>query len=143
VPALTFPIVDVRDVAEAHLRALALPREKTEGRRFILSHEEKLSLLDMSAVLRDEFAPMGYRPSAMPMPKWFARVGALFLPELHTLLPLWGRAGASFDAEPARSVLGIEFRDARDAVRLSAYSAVHFGVVPQTAAFKQKWVPPQ
>jgi len=141
IPAVTFTVVDVRDVAEAHLRALTLPREQTEGHRFVLAHE-RLSMVEMGAILNDEFAPMGYNPTTGTMPKWLAYIAGLFMSELHTLLPRWDRPGATFDVTPSKVLLGIEYRDVREAVRLSGYSAIHLGLVPKTPGLKQRWVPP-
>ena len=141
VPATAFSCVDVRDVAEAHLRALTLPREATEGRRFIVAHDTLL-FSEMGVVLRDEFAPAGYHPPTVTMPKWLAHVAAVFVPDLRGLLPGWGRKGATYDVAPSRDVLGIQYHDVKESVRLAGYSAVYHGLVPKKPALKLKWVPP-
>ncbi|HHG86457.1 MAG TPA: aldehyde reductase [Bacteroidetes bacterium] len=52
VPELHFGIVDVRNVAQAHVEAAY--REKVEGRH-ILAHEKSLSMVDLASILREEY----------------------------------------------------------------------------------------
>jgi dihydroflavonol-4-reductase len=59
VPHLLFHIVDVRDVAAAHVKALTTPGAANQ--RYICSAvEESVPFAVISATLHDEFAPLGY-----------------------------------------------------------------------------------
>jgi len=55
---MTFPTLDVRDVAEAHYKALF--REGIHGQRIILG-QEKLSFYDVVNWLDVEFSKFGYK----------------------------------------------------------------------------------
>lgn len=56
-PRLRTGIVDVRDVADLHLRAMATPR--AAGRRFLANADgPSLSLLDIAQILRRELGPL-------------------------------------------------------------------------------------
>ena len=71
-PELEFAIVDVRDVAEGHLRAGLIP--EAEGRHILVS--ETLSLIEMSAVLRSHFGDGFTVPAPDPVEAGGAHAGA-------------------------------------------------------------------
>ena len=68
VPKIYFGLVDVRDVADLHLRAMTSPAAK--GERFIAVAGETLSILDIAKVLR---RTMG--ASAARVPRWRRPIG--------------------------------------------------------------------
>lgn len=55
-PAMKLGIVDVRDVALAHI--LAMKEEKSNGQRILIS-AEVLSFQQIANILREEFAKQG------------------------------------------------------------------------------------
>lgn len=57
VPTVQFGLVDVRDVAQAHIRAMREPR--SDGLRILLSYQPSFWFMDIANVLRDEFASQG------------------------------------------------------------------------------------
>lgn len=57
VPAVKFGLVDVRDVAEAHIKAMRNP--ETDGHRLLVTYQPSYSFLDIANVLRNEFGPQG------------------------------------------------------------------------------------
>jgi nucleoside-diphosphate-sugar epimerase len=60
VPRQRFGIVDVRDVADVHLRAMAVP--DAAGRRYlVLADGPTLSFLDLAQILREHLGPKGER----------------------------------------------------------------------------------
>ena len=56
VPKLGMGVIDVRDVALAHLRAMRIP--EANGQRFILC-ERTIWFKDLALILDKEFAPLG------------------------------------------------------------------------------------
>ncbi len=58
-PDMWFGVVDVRDVADLHLRAMTEPA--AAGERFIAVSGEPLSLLDVATVLRERFGDLAAR----------------------------------------------------------------------------------
>ena len=110
-PELEFAIVDVRDVAEAHLRAGMMP--EASGRHILVS--ESLSVMDIAEVLRDHFGD-GY-----PFPRHtVSRAVALMLAPKRGIPQAVARRNLGyplrFDNRRAREALGMTFRPAAESV---------------------------
>jgi dihydroflavonol-4-reductase len=103
VPRLGFPVVDVRDVALAHLRALAMP--ETAGERFIAA-AGSLWLTDWGRILKRRWPDRRMPTRAAPKP--LLRLLALFDREIRASLPGVGYR-EEVSADKARSLLGIDF----------------------------------
>ncbi|VDN41575.1 unnamed protein product [Gongylonema pulchrum] len=58
VPAVQFGLVDVRDVAQAHIRAMCEPR--SDGQRILVTSQPSFWFIDIANVLRHEFSSQGY-----------------------------------------------------------------------------------
>ncbi|MDP3197554.1 aldehyde reductase [Tabrizicola sp.] len=84
-PPLGFPIVDVRDVAEMHLRALQRP--ETEGRRYIAS-SGSMAFVDMGRTLKAAYPTR--RIPTREAPKAIVRFLSLFDPQIKSILPKLG-----------------------------------------------------
>lgn len=123
VPRLGFSIVDVRDVALMHLRALQ--REESVGHRFIAA-ERFMWMADMARVLKAEFP--GRRIPTREAPDWLMRFMALWDPQIRAVVPQLGTRWPG-DNAPAAELLGIEFIDARTAIKTSAAALLREGVV--------------
>ncbi len=105
-PRIGFNVVDVRDVADLHIRAMTAP--EAAGQRFIASGE-RMWMSDVAAVLK---ATPGIDASLVPsrrMPDWTARLLALFVPQVRAVAPMIGRRH-SFSGDKARRVLGFVLR---------------------------------
>ena len=106
-----FGIVDVRDVAEAHLRAALIP--EANGRHILVS--ETMSLPEVVRVLRSHFG------GRFPFPRYTVPrlVAALFSPLRGVPRRLvWRNAGhpLRFDNRYAKSDLGMSFRPAAESI---------------------------
>jgi dihydroflavonol-4-reductase len=110
VPDMGFPIVDVRDVAEMHLRALQHP--ETAGKRYICAGES-LSFADMTRALKDTF-PNRKIPTRVA-PNFVMRILGLFDSEIRSILPALGQIERVNNAR-ARSEMAMTFIPGRDAV---------------------------
>ena len=119
-PSLAFEVVDVRDVADLHIRAMIAP--EAEGERLIATGE-LLWMGEMAAILREQLGPAAAKVPAKPMPDLLVRVAAPFNPELRTLLPLLGRKLRHSSAK-AQRMLGWLPRPAADTVVDSGRSIV-------------------
>ena len=74
-PRLYFGVVDVRDVADLHLRAMTHPAAR--GERFIPSGDI-MSMLAIATVLRERLGDAAKKVPARELPSWLVRVAALF-----------------------------------------------------------------
>ncbi|KAK0405651.1 hypothetical protein QR680_018113 [Steinernema hermaphroditum] len=73
-PKICLGVVDVRDVAVAHIRALERP--ETNGQRILVTHTSPVWFGDMANWLHEEFSPRGYRISKIVTPTWLLKVYA-------------------------------------------------------------------
>lgn len=122
-PNVMLQVVDVRDVAAAHLRAMDVP--EAAGRRFLLSGE-LMSLRDVADVLRREVPELSGRISRIPAPDWTVRAAARFVPALRDVVPLLGRT-LRHDSSEAERVLGWAPRPAVETLVDSAWCLAEMG----------------
>jgi dihydroflavonol-4-reductase len=101
-PDIGFGVVDVRDVADLHLRALVAPG--LAGERFIASGRF-MKLAEIAAVLRHELGSAAARVPTRRIPDVVLRIGALFSPMLRTAAGELGTVREHSSAH-AREVLG-------------------------------------
>ncbi|WP_062115890.1 NAD-dependent epimerase/dehydratase family protein [Aureimonas sp. AU40] len=125
VPKISFGVVDVRDVAAAHVAALTHPA--AAGRRFIVSGGA-LSLMDIADELRASFPQLARRMPKHLFPSTPIRLAARVSRRARMLAAELGDA-KRLDTGPAREVLGMEFREPREAVRALGESLIRFGLV--------------
>jgi dihydroflavonol-4-reductase len=102
-PRLGFPVVDVRDAALAHLRALARP--ETAGERFIAA-AGALWMTDWGRILKQRWPDRRMPTRAAPKP--LLRLLALFDGEVRAALPGVGHR-EEVSAAKAQDLLGIDF----------------------------------
>ncbi|MEZ5911302.1 MAG: aldehyde reductase [Paracoccaceae bacterium] len=118
-PRLGFPVVDVRDVALAHVRALEVP--EAAGQRFIAS-AGSLWMTDWGRILKTVYPKRRMPTRAAPM--FVLRLLALFDGEIRAVLDSIGKI-ERVSSEKARQVLGIDFIDADKALIAAAESLSH------------------
>jgi len=67
-PRIYFGVVDVRDVAELHLRAMTHPAAK--GERFIAVSGNAISMVDIARILRARLGTSARRVPRLHLPDW-------------------------------------------------------------------------
>ncbi|WAJ30838.1 NAD-dependent epimerase/dehydratase family protein [Antarcticirhabdus aurantiaca] len=125
VPAVSFGIVDVRDVARAHVAALTAT--DAVGHRFILSGGTR-SLLQLGAGIARAEPAYRRRVPRFALPDALVRAAAAVIPSVRTLVPDLGR-GKQFDTAPAETILGLRFRPPEEAIAAMAKSLRRFRIV--------------
>jgi dihydroflavonol-4-reductase len=113
-PMVSFSCVDVRDVAEAHLRALERPQ--TAGRR-IPCTAGVMSMPDMARVLKAAYPAR--KITRRVAPKFVLRLLAMFDPDIRAILPSLRQAHHVSNAR-ARKDLDMRFISPDGALRASA-----------------------
>ena len=128
-PDIGFGIVDVRDVADLHVRALKAPR--MAGERFIASGRF-MKLREIAALLRTE---LGHEPgqsahkvTTRNVPDWLVRIAAHFNPLAKAVVGELGNV-RNQDASHAKAVLGWVSRPVEQSILDSARSLVSLGIV--------------
>jgi dihydroflavonol-4-reductase len=127
-PRIHFAIVDVRDVADLHIRAMSHPG--ANGERFVAVAENgsAMSMLEMADVLRARLGDAATKAPTRELPDWVVRAGAIFDPAMRQLLPMLGKVRNATSAK-AQRVLGWKPRPREDALVATAESLLKFGIV--------------
>jgi nucleoside-diphosphate-sugar epimerase len=103
VPDIVLNIVDVRDVADLHIRAMRTP--EAAGQRFIASADGQISLPEIAALLKKERPDVSKLVATRQLPTWILRLGALISERGKEALLLI-RMNRTVSNQKARSVLG-------------------------------------
>lgn len=118
--------VDVRDVADLHVRAMVHP--DAAGERFLAVAGEPMTFPEIAALLRANLGESATHVPTRVLPDWLVRFGALFNRQLKAVAPQLGRPKRA-SHEKAQRVLGWQPRSNEDAVLASAESLVRLGLV--------------
>jgi len=102
-PHFSLGLVDVRDVADLHLRAMTHPA--AAGERFLAISGDSVSLLEIAKRLKALLGKEARRVSTWPVPDWMVRVAACLIPQVRRLLPHLGRT-KQISSEKAIRMLG-------------------------------------
>jgi nucleoside-diphosphate-sugar epimerase len=130
-PKLSFGVVDVRDVADLHLRAMTDPRAK--GERFIATAGDFMSLREIASILKARMGAAARRVPTRELPDWLVRLIALAEPSLRQVVPELGKAKNATSAK-AKSVLGWTPRSREDAIVATAESLLGLGALKEKVA---------
>jgi nucleoside-diphosphate-sugar epimerase len=125
-PQLCFGVVDVRDVADLHLRAMADPA--AAGERFLAVAGDFLWIREIAATLREHLGASARRVPTRQLPNWLVRLAALRDPAIRQILPELG-VHKNASSDKARRVLGWSPRSPQDAVVASAESLLRLGLL--------------
>lgn len=124
-PRISFPCVDVRDVAKMH--RLALETDAPSGGRY-LAVSESIWMLDMARAIKASLGPFARKVPTRPMPDWVLRMIAIFDPVARQAVHDLGR-WYGVDNSQTRRALKMEFIPASKAASDMAESLVRLGVV--------------
>jgi nucleoside-diphosphate-sugar epimerase len=125
-PQLHFGVVDVRDVADLHLRAMMDPAAR--GERFLAVAGDFMSLLQMAQVLRRRLGSAARRVPTWQLPNWLVRLAALRDPAVKQILPELGKT-KNATSQKARRLLGWAPRSNEDALVATAESLRQLGLL--------------
>jgi nucleoside-diphosphate-sugar epimerase len=125
-PRLYFGAVDVRDVADMHLRAMVSPL--ANGERFLAVAGDLVSILDMGTILRQHMGAAARRTPTREIPDWIVRRLALFVPELKLIAPELGKR-KEVSNEKAKRILGWVPRSNEEAIVAAGESLFRLGLV--------------
>lgn len=124
-PDFSVPVVDARDVADAHVRAMILP--EAAGERFIVGGQA-LSIKDIASVLKQDFPAYARKLPKFVLPNWLAGLASRFDPGLKLIVGELGR-DARVSNEKAKRILGWQPRPEAEAISASADSLIAAGLV--------------
>jgi nucleoside-diphosphate-sugar epimerase len=128
-PKLSFGVVDVRDAADLHLRAMTSPAAK--GERFLAVADDFMSMLQIAQALKRRLGDAARKVPTRELPNWLVRLAALRDPAVKQIVPELGKVKNATNAK-ARRVLGWNPRSNEDAVVATAESLLRLGLVGDT-----------
>ena len=125
-PKIYFGVVDVRDVADLHLRAMTHPA--AVGERFLAVSGDFMSVAEMAKVLKNRMGVWAKRVRTWQIPNFVVRLAALRDPAVRQVTPELGKR-KNATSEHARKLLGWEPRSREDAIAATAESLVKLGLL--------------
>jgi len=125
-PRLSFGVVDVRDVADLHLRVMTNPA--ANGERFLAVAEDFVSMQGVAKILKRSLGASAKRVPTREIPDWILRIAAIFDPSVRQVLPELGRAKNGTNAK-AKRILGWSPRTNEEAVIATAESLLQLGLL--------------
>lgn len=124
-PRVGFCVVDVRDVADAHLKAMTVP--DAAGERF-LAAGRFMWMSEVADVLREQFPDYRKKLPKGELPDWLLKALILVNPPLKAVVPELGRERHCSN-EKARRVLGWTPRSEEEAIIESAQTLIDLNVI--------------
>ena len=125
-PRMCFGAVDVRDVADLHLRAMTNPAAK--GERFIAVAGDFMWIVEIAKVLKARLGDAAKRVPTRELPNWLVRLAAFKDPAVKQIIPELGK-WKNATSEKAQRVLGWSPRSREDSVVATAESLMRLGLV--------------
>jgi len=125
-PHLFVPVVDVRDVASAHILAMTTP--DAAGQRFLVATGPAMELSAIGAILKANLGAGAGKVPTRSIPNFVIRLAALFSPQFRANVPDLGYA-RRVSSEKAERMLGWRARPATDAIVAAGRSMVAKGLV--------------
>lgn len=125
-PKINCGFVDVRDVADLHLRAMTHPA--ANGERFIAIAGESLWMIDVARVLRRRMGAAAARVPTRVLPNWLVRLGTLGNPVMRGAVPLLG-LNMNATSEKAMRLLDWAPRSSEEAIVATAESLIRLGLL--------------
>ncbi|GLQ79536.1 dihydroflavonol-4-reductase [Mesorhizobium huakuii] len=125
-PRLSFGVVDARDVADLHVRAMTNPAAK--GERFLAVSGDFMTVREIAQTVKTRLGDAAARVKTRELPDWLVRIVGLFNPEAAQLATELGKVKNATNAKAVR-VLGWAPRSREDALAATGESLVRLGLL--------------
>jgi len=126
VPRLYFGLVDVRDVADLHLRAMTHAAAK--GERFLAVAGDFMSIQEIATLLVERAGELAAKVPTRQLPDFMVRMAGLTDARVRQILPELGKVKNATGAK-ARRLLGWSPRSREEALLATAESLAALGLV--------------
>jgi nucleoside-diphosphate-sugar epimerase len=125
-PDVWIPIVDVRDVAIAHVLAMTTP--DAAGQRFLVAAGPAIPMKEIGAILRADLGDAAKKVPTRSIPSFVVRTAAIFSAEFRPIVPDLGYARKPSSAKAER-ILGWKARRPEEAIIATGESMLAKGLV--------------
>lgn len=127
VPNIPLNIVDVRDVADLHIRAMTTPL--ANGERFIATADGQISMPEIARLVKDKMPEVAKQVSTRILPNWILYVAALFNEQAKHAAPLLSINRHVSNAK-AKNVLGwTPIATNEEIIRITVNSMLQYGII--------------
>jgi nucleoside-diphosphate-sugar epimerase len=126
VPNISFGVVDVRDVADLHIRAMTSP--DANGERFLAVAGEPVSVKEMADMIKSHLGDAAKKVPSRVLPDWLVKFAAFLDPTLKSVMPDLGKRPAASN-QKAKDILNWAPRSNEEAVLATAESLLAFGLI--------------
>lgn len=123
-PNVAFGIVDVRDVADLHVRAMTAP--EAAGERFLAIAGTFMTVPEIAATLRERMGEDARKVPTRRLPDWLVRLVAVFDSSVKQITPELGKVKQASN-EKAKRLLGWSPRTNEEAIVATGESLVRLG----------------
>lgn len=123
IPNLVLGIVDVRDAADLHIKAMTNP--KAAGERFLALSDGTFSLPQIANLLREKMPEISGKISKKGVPNWQVKLAALFNDHAKAIAPMLG-VNRNASNDKAKTFLGWKPRTKEEAILETVKSMIHF-----------------
>lgn len=126
VPKVNSGFVDVRDVADLHLRAMTLPA--ANGQRFLAISGHSHWFIELARILRRRLGKRAGKVATRELPNWVVRLAALRDPNMRMMA---AQVGKVMDASSAKAERLLDWhpRPVEESLVDTAESLIKFGLV--------------
>ncbi len=125
-PKLSFSVVDVRDVADIHIKAMKSP--EANGQRFLAASDGSTSLPEIAKLLHSQPNEYAKKVTTTVLPDWVVKIVAYFKPELKSVSTQLGKVKV-LSNKKAKEMLGWQPRDKETTIIDTAESLIKFGII--------------
>jgi dihydroflavonol-4-reductase len=125
-PRFSFGVVDVRDVADLHIRAMTNPAAK--GERFLAVAGRSISVLEAAKILKKHLGESASKLPTAELPDWLIRILALFVPDMKMIVPELGTT-KNVTNDKAKTMLGWSPRPSDECIVATADSLIELGIL--------------
>ena len=125
-PRISFGVVDVRDVAALHIRAMEDPA--TDNERFLAVADGILSFAEIAYLLKDQLGERARKVSTRTLPDWTVRLMAIFSRQVRGALPELGHIRQASN-EKAKGLLKWHPRSKEESILATARALLDKGFI--------------
>lgn len=125
-PRINTSFVDVRDVADLHLRAMTDPA--ASGERFLATAGQSVWLVDVAEILKRRMGKAAEHIKVKELPNWLLRIAAWRNPAVKVLVPMLGKLMNTTNEKAVR-LLNWKPRSTEEAIVATAESLVNLDLL--------------
>ncbi|CAJ0955699.1 unnamed protein product, partial [Mesorhabditis belari] len=134
IPVLNPNSIDVRDVAEAHIRAMERP--ETNGHRIIVADGAPITLKEYGLQLKKVFGPLGYCPATTVLPQFVIWIASFFVGDAGQLMKM--QFDKRVDNTKMQELLGMNsWRNPLDGMVDMVDELIERGLIKKTEKWEQ------